>query len=96
MASGNTLASFFPSNNEPPASNYATLNTVNGELILEFDTTTQEAACFSGVLPRHYAGGGITVYLIWAAASALAFASATNFAWAAASALTLASAASFA
>lgn len=70
MASGNTLCVFTPQNNEPPSSNYATLDTRNGHLVLDFDATTQEAAIFKGVLPRNYAGGGITVYLHWAATSA--------------------------
>ena len=70
MASGDTLAIFTPHNNEPPASNYATLNLRNGHLVLEFDTTTQEAAIFAAVMPRHYGGGGITAYLHWMAATA--------------------------
>lgn len=70
MASGDTLIVFTPAAAEFPASNYATFNTRNNHLVLEFDTTTQETAYFRGVLPRNYAGGGITVYVHWAAASA--------------------------
>jgi hypothetical protein len=70
LSSGNTLLVFKPQDNEPPSSNYATLDLRNGHLVLDFDTTTQEAAYFKGILPRHYAGGGITVYLHWAATSA--------------------------
>lgn len=63
MASGDTLLAFFPSDNEPPTSNYATMDTRNSHPVLDFDTTTAEAAIFTGVLPRNYAGGGITVYI---------------------------------
>lgn len=63
MASGNTLCRFFPTDNEPPATNYATFNVRNGHPILEFDDTTSWAAIFTDVLPRHYAGGGLTVYI---------------------------------
>lgn len=71
MATGNTLAVFFPSDNEPPATAYATINVSATALHpqLDFDTTTAEAAIFSGIMPRHYAGGGITVYVTWAIAA---------------------------
>lgn len=70
MASGDTLLVFFPEHNRPPTSNYATLDSRNGHLCLDFDDTTQEAAIFPFVMPRHYAGGGLTVYVHYAAASA--------------------------
>ena len=63
MASGNTLVVFTPLHNEPPASAFATLDTRNGHVVLDFDGTTQEIAIFKDVMPRHYAGGGITVYV---------------------------------
>ncbi len=71
MASGNTLVSFFPFDNEPPATNYATLSIRNGHPILQFNDTTQWAAIFTGVLPRNYAGGGLTVYIHATLASAI-------------------------
>ncbi len=69
-ASGNSLLILCPGGNEPPAANFATPDTRNLHPVLDFDTTTQEAAIWTCVLPRHYAGGGITVYLHWAATSA--------------------------
>ena len=62
MATGDTLLIFLPQGNEPPASNPATLDTRNAHPVLDFDASTNESAVFSGVMPRHYGGGGITVY----------------------------------
>jgi len=70
MASGNTLISFGALDNQPPTSNFATLDTRNSQPCLDFDASTDESAIFSGILPRHYAGGGITVRLYWAASTA--------------------------
>lgn len=67
MASGDLLATFFPRDNEPPSSNYATLGVRNGRLVLQFDDTTSWVAIFTNVLGRTYAGGGITVYVHWTA-----------------------------
>lgn len=70
MATGETLAIFTPQANQPPATNYATVGFRNGHWVLEFDTTTQEAAIFAGKMPRHYAGGNIVAYVSWMAAAA--------------------------
>lgn len=70
MAAGDTLQVFTPHMNQPPSTNYATLNTRNGHLVLEFDDTTQETAIFAGVMPRNYASGGITAYVHWMAKTA--------------------------
>lgn len=70
MASGDTLAIFGPLQNEPPAANYATFdtrNTTSPHPVLDFDQTTAESALFSSILPRNYAGGGITAYVHWTA-----------------------------
>src|SRR3990167_9873385 len=63
MASGNTLLIFLPSHNEPPATVYATPDTRNPQPCLDFDGATDEEAIFSGVMPSHYAAGGIAVIL---------------------------------
>lgn len=70
MASGDTLVLLTALHNEPPATAYATFDTRNGHPVLDFDAAADEDAIFTSVLPRHYAGGGLTVSLRWAATSA--------------------------
>ena len=77
MASGDTLLIFSPLDNVPPATIFATLDTMVGTStpaesipVLDFDDTTQEYADFYGVLPANYAGGGLTVTVIYSAAEA--------------------------
>ena len=70
MASGDTLCRFFPANNEPPATNYATPDRRNGHPVLDFDGSTNEDAIFSDIMPQHYGGGGVTVYLHYSMATA--------------------------
>ena len=70
MATGNTLIIFHPLQSEPPAANYATLDTRNNHVVGDFDDTTDETLYFTGILPRHYGGGGITVYIHYAMTSA--------------------------
>lgn len=60
MASGDSLCTFLPAGNEAPASAYATLDTRNSIPVLDFDGSTDEEAVWSGVLPYHYGGSGIT------------------------------------
>ncbi len=70
MASGDTLAVFTPQQGEAPSSNFATFDVRNGVLVLDFDDTTDESIELAGFMPRHYAGGGITVTLGWMATTA--------------------------
>ncbi len=75
MASGNTLLILTPLDNTPPATVYATFDTMVGTSapvenipVLDFDDTTVEYADFYCCLPSHYAGGGITLTFIWSQA----------------------------
>jgi hypothetical protein len=70
LASNDTLATFFPADNEPPSSSAAALDTRNSVSVLDFDSATDESAVFAGFMPRHYGGGGITVTVGWSATSA--------------------------
>ena len=72
MASGDTLLVFTPLHNEPPSTAFATLDTRNQHAVLDFDDAIDEEAVFSGVLPRHYGGGGVKVMLVWMASTATA------------------------
>lgn len=68
MATGDTLAVFLPGHIEPPSSNYAEIGFLTSDTgireMLLFDDGTDETAIFSGVMPRNYDGGGITIK-IW-------------------------------
>lgn len=70
MASGNVLATLHPYANEPPGSNYAIADVRNGHPVLAFDDTTSWAAIWTFVLPDNYGGGGLSVEVESAAASA--------------------------
>lgn len=72
MATGDTLVIFIPSANEPPGSNFATMDTVNEHLVLDFQafSTTAEIAIFPGVMPQHFGGGNIVVYLHYSMSTA--------------------------
>ena len=61
MASGDTLATFVPQANEPPAANYATPDRRNYHPVLDF--ALNEVGVFSHMMPRSYTSSGVTVYL---------------------------------
>lgn len=62
MASGNSLVIWNAFHHEPLAASAGTLDTRNIHPVIDLDATTAERACFSSIMPRHYAGGGVTVY----------------------------------
>lgn len=71
MASGDTLLTGAAMDNEQPATAFATLDTRNYEPVLDFDDTTNESGVWTRVMPRNYAGGGLTVYLHYSMTSAV-------------------------
>ena len=70
MASGDSLFERDAQSSFPPASAAATPDVRNQAPVLDFDAAADEAAYVRLTLPRHYAAGGITVSLRWAASTA--------------------------
>ena len=66
-----TYAFFTPLDNQPPASNFATLDTRNSVALLDFDAATDEFAIFVGVMPEAAVlTSGLKIFIHWAATSA--------------------------
>lgn len=66
-----TLARFTAADNRPPASSFATLDTRNSLLVLDFDDASVESAVFVGQIPEGAVlTSGISVRLYWMATSA--------------------------
>jgi hypothetical protein len=71
LANGRSMGRFTPLDNQPPASNFATLDTRNSIAVLDFDAGTDEAAVFVGVIPQAATlTSGIKVRIFWMATSA--------------------------
>lgn len=70
MASGQTLLVLNAISGVPPASGFAALDSRNGHAVLAFDDTGDESVDFESLLPRNYAGAGLTVAIVWLAATA--------------------------
>lgn len=66
-----TLRTFTPLDNQPPATDFATLDTRNSIAVLDFDAATDEAAVFVAYIPQGAVlTSGIKVRISWAATSA--------------------------
>ena len=66
-----TLARFTARDNNPPASSFATIDTRNSVLVLDFDDASVESAVFVGQTPEGAdLSSGISVRLYWMATSA--------------------------
>ncbi len=64
MAAGDLLVDFSAQCGEPPSASAATPDVRNGHPVLDFDAWVDEAAVFTGTMPWHYAGGGVTAYAV--------------------------------
>jgi hypothetical protein len=66
-----TYAVFTPMTSQPPASNYATLDTRNSIAVLDFDDTTEESVFWVGAMPEAASlGSGLIVNIFFMATSA--------------------------
>lgn len=66
-----TYGVFTPMTSQPPASNYATLDTRNSIAVLDYDAGTEEAAFWVGIMPEGASlGSGLKVRIHWLATSA--------------------------
>jgi len=70
MASGQTLLIFNAQSGVPPGSSAPQLDTRNNHTVWDFDAAANEILDFETLLPRNYAGGGLTVTLVWSATAA--------------------------
>jgi hypothetical protein len=72
LTNGRTIQRFTPLDNQPPATNFATLDTRNSVAVLDFDDgATNEGAVFVGVIPEAAVlTSGIKVRIFWTATSA--------------------------
>jgi len=76
MASGDSLIAFFAWDGSAPVTNGATFGTIigtstNNEVfaVANFDQTTSEYLDFTGIMPQHYTGGGVTCTVVFAHAN---------------------------
>lgn len=72
MAAEDTLNTWNPHNNQPPSTNFATIDIRNIHILLDFDDTTNVSAIFPGLMPKHYtAAAAVDVFIHYATSSAL-------------------------
>lgn len=70
MATGETLVTFGTSDDRVNTSNPTVRTRRNGHWVMAFDATTNQTSVVGSIMPRHYGGGGLTVYLHYAMATA--------------------------
>jgi len=70
MAEDDTLAVFSAPAGIPPTANFATLIRRNSHILYAFDAGVNESIDFYGVLSQAYSGRGLTIPIVWLAATA--------------------------
>jgi len=66
-----TYAVFTATDNQPPSTSFATLDTRNSIAVLDFDAATDKSAVFVGVIPEGASlGSGLKVFIHWMASTA--------------------------
>jgi hypothetical protein len=66
-----TYATFTATDNQPPAADFATLDTRNSIAVLDFDDATDESAVFVSIIPEAASlGSGLKIRLHWMATTA--------------------------
>ena len=70
MASGNTIAKFFPFDAEVPGSAFALQDVRNAHPILAY-TSANAQAFFTDIMPSVYTSGGMSLRIHWVVASAI-------------------------
>lgn len=77
MATGDTLLTFAATSGTPPAASQASFGVRAGGStpaetvpVINFDASTDEFMDFYGVMPQAYADGGLTLKVVWSAATA--------------------------
>jgi hypothetical protein len=84
-AGSNTIIQFFPKDNEPPASGFATLDTRNSHPVLDFPASGSPTAIFRQYVPAGVvfaeSGTAMTVYIDAAATSATSGVIGWNVSW---------------
>lgn len=70
LGAAQTLVRWTAQSGISPTTNGATFDSRNSHPVLDFDDTTDESTVFTGILPKHYAGGGVKVEIHYAMTTA--------------------------
>ena len=66
MATGDPIGKYFPNNNSPPATNFATFDQDGASPVLDYDDAVNEAAIFFDIMDENYDGStAFTITIGW-------------------------------